>query len=54
MNPLLDLIVGGWKDLVPSLPTLDFPITINGPNGTTNTNTFGQTRANQYRKTDHP
>jgi hypothetical protein len=48
MNKFLDLAVGGWKVSGSVLAYSGFPITINGP-GNTNTNTYGQARANHYR-----
>ncbi len=49
MNPILDLLVGGWKASASAILYSGFPITINGPGGTSNTNTYGQARANFYR-----
>ena len=49
MNPILDLLVGGWKASASAILYSGFPITINGPGGTSNTNTYGQQRANFYR-----
>lgn len=49
INPLLDLLVGGWKASASAVLYSGFPITINGPQGTSNTNSYGQTRANFYR-----
>ena len=49
MNPVLDLLVGGWKGSASVIMYSGFPITVNGPGNTSNTNSFGQQRANQYR-----
>ena len=48
MNPFLDLLAGGWKASASAVLYSGFPITINGP-GTSNTNSYGQARANFYR-----
>jgi hypothetical protein len=48
MNPFLDLLAGGWKASASAILYSGFPITINGP-GTSNTNSYGQARANFYR-----
>jgi hypothetical protein len=48
MNPILDLLVGGWKGSASVVMYSGFPITVNGPNNTSNTNSPGQQRANQY------
>ena len=48
-NKALDLIAGGWSVSGTAVVYSGFPISINGPNGT-NTNTYGQVRANHYRK----
>jgi hypothetical protein len=48
MNRLTDLAVGGWKLSGSVISYSGLPITINGP-GNTNTNSFGQSRANHYR-----
>jgi hypothetical protein len=48
-NRFIDAAFGGWKISASALLYSGFPITINGP-GTSNTNSFGQSRANQYRK----
>src|SRR6185437_8351954 len=50
MNRFLDLVAGGWKASVSVIDYSGLPITINGPGGTSNTNSFGQARANHYRK----
>ncbi len=50
INPFLDLIIGGWKASGTLLQYSGFPITINGPGGTSNTNSYGQQRANNYRR----
>jgi len=49
MNRLLDLVVGGWKASGSIIDYSGLPTTINGP-GSSNTNSFGQSRANHYRK----
>ena len=49
LNPILDLLVGGWKGSASVIMYSGFPITVNGPGNTSNTNSFGQQRANQYR-----
>lgn len=49
MNRFLDLAVGGWKASASLINYSGFPTTINGP-GSSNTNSFGQARANHYRK----
>jgi hypothetical protein len=48
-NSLLDAVFGGWKVSAAAFLYSGFPITINAP-GQSNTNSFGQSRANQYRK----
>jgi hypothetical protein len=45
----LDAVFGGWKVSAAAFLYSGFPITINAP-GQSNTNSFGQSRANQYRK----
>jgi hypothetical protein len=45
----LDAVFGGWKVSAAAFLYSGFPITINAP-GQNNTNSFGQSRANQYRK----
>lgn len=45
----LDAVFGGWKVSAAAFVYSGFPITINAP-GQSNTNSFGQSRANQYRK----
>ena len=49
LNPLLDLVVGGWKASASLIAYSGFPITINGPDQT-NTNTYGQVRADHFNK----
>jgi hypothetical protein len=49
INPFLDLLIGGWRASGTLLNYTGFPITINSPDGS-NTNTYGQARANHYRK----
>ena len=48
-NWALDSVFGGWKLSTAAFLYSGFPITINGPNNS-NTNSYGQARANQYRK----
>ncbi len=48
LNPVLDLLVGGWKGSATIIAYSGLPVTINGPT-TSNTNSFGQQRANYYR-----
>ncbi len=48
-NKVLDLLLGGWSISSSVVAYSGFPLTINGPDNT-NTNTYGQVRANQYRK----
>src|SRR5579863_3274856 len=48
-NRLVDAAFGGWKISSSAFLYSGFPITINGP-GASNTNSYGQPRANQYRK----
>lgn len=50
MNRFLDLVAGGWKASGSVIDYSGLPTTINGPGGTSNTNSFGQARANHYRK----
>lgn len=47
-NPFLDAVLGGWKLSTSAFLYSGFPITINSPNNS-NTNSYGQARANQYR-----
>lgn len=49
VNRLIDLVAGGWKISTSFIDYSGFPLTINGPNNT-NTNTYGNVRANHYRK----
>jgi hypothetical protein len=49
VNPVLDAVFGGWKISTSAFIYSGFPITINGP-GESNTNSYGQSRANHYRK----
>src|ERR1017187_3133265 len=48
-NSVMDAVFGGWKLSASAFLYSGFPITINGPNNS-NTNSYGQARANQYRK----
>jgi Carboxypeptidase regulatory-like domain len=47
-NSFLDAVFGGWKVSASAFLYSGFPITINGP-GQSNTNSYGQSRANRYR-----
>ncbi len=47
-NRAADLLLGGWSVSGSVIAYSGFPITINGPNNT-QTNTFGNVRANHYR-----
>ena len=49
LNPLLDLVLGGWKASGTLIAYSGFPVTINGPDAT-NTGTYGQVRANHFNK----
>jgi hypothetical protein len=49
INPFVEGVFGGWKVSASAFLYSGFPITINAP-GQSNTNSFGQSRANQYRK----
>lgn len=49
MNPFVDALVGGWRIAGSAILYSGFPITINGP-GSSNTNSYGQSRSNHYRK----
>jgi hypothetical protein len=48
-NGFLDAALGGWRLSTAAFLYSGFPITINGPS-VSNTNSYGQARANQYRK----
>ncbi len=48
-SSVVDGVFGGWKLSASAFLYSGFPITINGPNNS-NTNSYGQARANQYRK----
>ena len=48
LNPVLDLFIGGWKGSASVVMYSGFPLTVNAP-GVSNTNSFGQQRANMYR-----
>ncbi|MBV9623131.1 MAG: TonB-dependent receptor [Acidobacteria bacterium] len=48
-NRFLDAVFGGWKFATSAILYTGFPVTIFGP-GNSNTNTFGFSRANQYRQ----
>lgn len=50
INRFTDLVVGGWKVSGSFINYSGLPITINGPGGTSNTNSYGQMRANHYGK----
>ena len=47
-NSVLDAAFGGWRVSTSAFLYSGFPITINGPN-ISNTNSYGQSRSNQYR-----
>ncbi len=47
-NRLLDEVVGGWRIAAAGVGYTGFPETINGPGN--NSNSFGTSRPNQYRK----
>ncbi len=47
-NGFLDAVFGGWKLSTSAFLYSGFPITINAP-GASNTNSYGQSRSNQYR-----
>ncbi|MBE7180253.1 MAG: carboxypeptidase regulatory-like domain-containing protein, partial [Terriglobus roseus] len=49
INRFEDLLLGGWSVSSSAVLYSGLPITITGPDNT-NTNTYGQARANQYRK----
>lgn len=48
-NRLVDEVIGGWQAAASFIAYSGFPITMNGPNES-NTNSYGQARANNYRK----
>ncbi|HTZ90581.1 MAG TPA: carboxypeptidase regulatory-like domain-containing protein [Alloacidobacterium sp.] len=48
-NRIADALIGGWSLSGSVIAYSGFPVTINAP-GVSNTNTYGQERANQYRK----
>ncbi len=48
-NRAVDLLLGGWSISSSVVAYSGFPVTINGPQNS-NTSSFGQARANQYRK----
>ena len=48
-NSYVNAVFGGWKVSASAFLYSGFSITINGP-GSSNTNSFGQSRANHYRK----
>ncbi len=50
VNRVVDAFVGGWSLSGSVIAYSGFPVTINGPGGLSNTNSYGQERANQYRK----
>ncbi len=50
VNRAVDLALGGWSASSSVLAYSGFPITINGPNNQSNTNSFGNERANRYRR----
>lgn len=49
INRIADLLAGGWSVSSSVVAYSGFPLTINGPGGTSNTNSYGQMRANKYR-----
>ncbi len=49
INRFEDLAIGGWSISGSAILYSGFPVTITAP-GVSNTNTYGQERANQYRK----
>ena len=49
VNRAVDLALGGWSVSATAVAYSGLPETINGPNNS-NTNTFGQARANHYRQ----
>jgi Carboxypeptidase regulatory-like domain len=48
VNPLVDLLAGGWRLSGSLINYSGLPITINGPPNS-NTNAYGQSRSNHYR-----
>jgi len=48
VNGVVNGILGGWKIATSAVAYSGFPITINAP-GASNTNSYGQSRANRYR-----
>jgi Carboxypeptidase regulatory-like domain/TonB dependent receptor len=48
VNSFVDAVLGGWKVSTSAVLYSGLPITINAP-GVSNTNSYGQARANQYR-----
>ncbi len=48
-NRVLDLLLGGWSISSSAIAYSGFPVTINSPDNS-NTGSYGQARANQYRK----
>ncbi len=50
VNKAVDLIAGGWSISGSAFAYSGFPVTINGPGNGSNTNSYGQARANHYRK----
>jgi hypothetical protein len=50
VNRIVDAFVGGWSLSGSVIAYSGFPVTINGPGGLSNTNSYGQERANHYRK----
>jgi len=49
VNRLEDMLIGGWSIAGSGVVYSGFPVTITAP-GVSNSNTYGQERANQYRK----
>ena len=48
-NKFLDAVLGGWRVSTSAILYSGFPVTIFGPNNSNANNTFGFSRANQYR-----
>ncbi|WP_245536099.1 TonB-dependent receptor [Terriglobus roseus] len=49
INRIADLALGGWSVSGSVVAYSGFPLTINGPGNTSDTNSFGGMRANRYR-----
>lgn len=48
-NKVVDAVLGGWRVSTSAILYSGFPVTIFGPNNSNANNTFGFSRANQYR-----